>query len=289
MKKFSIGGIYTNYNIFKVFIRLTDKYQTDHNISVLRNDTIFDSVFGSFPNIIWNGGRNLSGLPTLSINNIRNFIDFYHQNNISVRLTFSNKLIEKKHLGDFYSNQIFELLDPDIDSVILTSDVLKEYIKTRMPRIKTVCSITCIKPDLNDLEAKVDKYDLIVIPSEFNRSITQLKNINKSKIEVLVNERCTPYCPYKEEHQKLISIGNLTYEPSIDENFCNLKHGSIHDAIELSNDEIDDIYSKFQISNFKISSRLINDPEFQICKFMIKDEYQFEFLANLLSNKTKQL
>ena len=289
MKKFSIGGIYTNYDVLSTFIRLVEKYQEDFCVSVLRANTSFDSVFGSFPNMIWNGGRNLTGYPTLSINNIKKFIGYYHRNNIAVRLTFSNKLIEKKHLNDYYCNQVLKLLDPSVDCVILASDILKDYIKTQIPEIKTVCSVTNIKPNLKDLEKKADKYDLVVIPSEFNRSIDKLDSIDKSKIEILVNERCTPFCKFKDEHQRLISLGNLTFDPSTDENYCNLHHGRIVDAMELSNAEVDEIHEKYNISNFKISTRLINDSEFQICKYMIKDEFQFEVFANILNNKSKQL
>lgn len=288
MKCFSIGGIYTNYDVLSTFIRLVEKYQEDFCVSVLRPDTCFDSVFGSFPNMIWNGGRNLTGYPTLSFNNVRSFIGYYHRNGIAVRLTLSNKLIEEKHLDDYYCNQVLELLDPSIDSVILSSDILKEYIKTRIPEIRTVCSITNIKPELTDLEKIVGKYDLVVIPSEFNRHIDQLGSIDKSKIEILVNERCTPFCKFKDEHQRLISLGNLTFDPSTDENYCNIHHGRIVDAIELSNEEVDEIHEKHNISNFKISTRLINDPEFQICKYLIKDEFQFEVFANIMNNKSKR-
>lgn len=289
MKKFSIGGIYTNYDVLSTFIRLVDKYQEDYCVSVLRNDTSFDSVFGSFPNMIWNGGRNLAGYPTLSFNNVRNFFDYYHRNGIAVRLTFSNKLIEKNHLDDYYCNQVLDLLDPSIDSVILSSGILKDYIKTRIPELRMVCSITNIKPELEDLKKKVGEYDLLVIPSEFNRHIEQLDIIDKSKIEVLVNERCTPFCRFKDEHQRLISLGNLTFDSGTDENYCNLHHGKIVDAMELSNEEVEEIHKRYNISNFKISTRLINDPEFQICKYMIKDDFQFEVLANIMNNKSKQI
>lgn len=289
MKKFSTGGIYTNYNVISTFIRLKRKYEEAFGVSVLRDETTLDSVFGSFPNIIWNGGRNLTGYPTLSIRNINNFINYYHQNNIAVRLTFSNKLIEKKHLNDYYCNEVLSLLDPTKDAVILSSDILRDYIKARVPGIKTICSVTSLKPELSEIEKAIDIYDLVVIPSEFNKCLDKLGSLDKSKIEILVNERCAPYCKFKEEHQRLISLGNLTFDPDIDKNYCNQHHGKIAEALELSNDEVDEIYSKYHISNFKISTRLVNDPEFQMCKFMVKDEYQFEFLANLISNKSKQI
>lgn len=50
--------------------------------------------------------------------------------NISSRLTFSNSLIEEKHLSDIKCNELCRLLNLDTNNgIIIHSDLLMKYLK----------------------------------------------------------------------------------------------------------------------------------------------------------------
>ena len=50
--------------------------------------------------------------------------------NISSRLTFSNSLIEEKHLSDIKCNELCRLLNLDTNNgIIIHSDILMKYLK----------------------------------------------------------------------------------------------------------------------------------------------------------------
>ncbi len=54
------------------------------------------SVYGTFPGAIWNGGRAVFGL--IPKHEIENTLKLYNSEGIPVRFTWTNSLLEEKHL-----------------------------------------------------------------------------------------------------------------------------------------------------------------------------------------------
>jgi collagenase-like PrtC family protease len=263
-----------HYNFLKVFIPVFQN-------SLINKSGTIDSVFGSFPNVIWNGGRNLMRKGEfVSLKTAEEILNFYRRYNIPIRFTFSNSLIEKKHLNDYYSNEILSMINPKIDWVIISSPMLYQYIKNRYPNIRTIHSVTTLLPNELDVILQHTKdYDLVVLPSELNYDGTLEKiDIEKrKKIEILVNEGCKPYCPYKLEHYYTISKANLEFDAFSDTNFCgkhyNDNQKDFAKSLVLNNEQVEKI-CQLGYTYFKISSRhFFKDPVKLYCKYLLgKDD-----------------
>ena len=161
IKKFSLGGLYTNFELLQKFIPAIQQIQNGLNGSI-------DSIFGSFPTVIWNGGRNILNNGIVSLPKAQSIIDYFHNQNMPIRFVFTNSLLQKKHLNDYYSNEILSMIDENNDWIILSSQLLYDYVKLKYPNLKIIRSITTLVPECYDnIIENIDKYDLPVLPVEF--------------------------------------------------------------------------------------------------------------------------
>ena len=87
------------------------------------------SVYGTFPGAIWNGGRAVFGI--ISKSNIKQVLDNYNNLGVPVRFTWTNSLIEEKHLNDTYCNLIMELANNGKNQVLVNREVLGDYLKEK--------------------------------------------------------------------------------------------------------------------------------------------------------------
>ena len=85
------------------------------------------SVYGTFPGAIWNGGRAVFGI--MSKKDIKLVLDNYNNLGVPVRFTWTNSLIEEKHLNDTYCNLIMELANNGKNQVLVNRDVLGDYLR----------------------------------------------------------------------------------------------------------------------------------------------------------------
>ena len=104
------------------------------------------SVFGTFPGMVWNGGRYLGG--SAEMRSIQDIIQLFNEKNIPIRFTFTNPLIKKEHLGDSYCNQILRAAAGGFNEVIVFSPLLEEYIRENYPDYRRwwSCSMTPTPP-----------------------------------------------------------------------------------------------------------------------------------------------
>ena len=68
------------------------------------DDVRIGAVYGCFPGAIWNGGRVVWGIEHRET--IAKMIKQYNDRGIAVRYTFTNPLIEEKHVNDLYCNML---------------------------------------------------------------------------------------------------------------------------------------------------------------------------------------
>ena len=84
--------------------------------------------------------------------------------NISARLTFSNSLIEEKHLSDIKCNELCRLLNLDTNNgIIIHSDILMKYLKSKYPNLYFVSSTTKVLTDFNDFKKEVENPDFTYV------------------------------------------------------------------------------------------------------------------------------
>ena len=199
---FYLPGFYDKY---KLNIKIINLYQ-EHPEYFIDNFHI-GAIYGNFPGSLWSGGRNHLGCA--SKEEIKTVINNFNDKGIPLRFTFSNCLLEEKHLKDEYSNFIIEQANNGMNGIIINSSLLEEYLRDKYPNFEYISSTTkCIR-DATQINKDCDKYDMVVIDYRDNNSIffNQLKQ--KEKIELLLNSYCHPQCPVHEDHYTFISYTQL--------------------------------------------------------------------------------
>lgn len=171
------------------------------------------SVYGTFPGAIWNGGRAVFGITGKS--DIENILKIYNSREIPVRFTWTNSLLEEKHLQDTYCNLIMRLADNGLNQVLVNTPVLEEYLKREYPDFKRISSTTKRITGVDGVLEELQKdYFLVVLDYDLNHNEEALKKLEPyaGRIEILVNEVCYPGCAYRAEHYKQQSRMQLEFD-----------------------------------------------------------------------------
>jgi len=173
-----------------------------------------DSFYGAPWGMIWNGGRPLHYQDS-GINN--HTIPYYKSIDAHRYITCTNYLAGD-YLDDPTSNQALEML-LEGDGVIITDERLHKYIRKTYPKLKTKSSIVKVTKDqpnkrtVDYYNQLLDAYDYVVLHPDDNSKtdfISQIKDL--SRIEVLIDERCTANCPVRDLHYDLNAHHNLPIE-----------------------------------------------------------------------------
>ena len=130
------------------------------------------SIYGSFPSAIWNGGRVMHGM-CLS-EKINNIISNFNNLDMPLRFTFTNSLLEEKHIYDTYCNLIMEYANNGKNEVLTNSIILENYLRENYPNFKYIASTTQGLRDIDKINKACDKYDLVVTDSRDNRDFNLL-------------------------------------------------------------------------------------------------------------------
>lgn len=169
------------------------------------------SFYGVFSPSLWNGGRIQSDTCDRSL--ISTIVKTFNNKNIPLRFTFTNPVLEEKHLEDKFCNMVLNLADNGLNEVIVVSPILENYIREKYPNYK-VTSSTCKRiTDPEKLSEELEKdYHIVVIDYDFNNKFDILEKIpNKEKCELLVNACCQPNCKLRSEHYQKLGIQQIEY------------------------------------------------------------------------------
>lgn len=249
------------------------------------------SVYGTFPGAIWNGGRAVFG--TVYKGDMERIIRAYNSHKIPVRFTWTNSLLEEKHMNDTYCNLIMNIADNGLNQVLVNRPCLEEYIRKTYPSFKLISSTTKRMTDLEAIREEVSKdYYLVVLDYDLNHDEEVLKMLepNAGKIEILVNEICSPHCPRRAEHYKAESLSQIEFDH--DTAFqCPNKTGRrgfdecMRKPAFISNEEIGS-YIDLGFVNFKIVGRGLSQDfvKASYMYYLVKDESR-----DFISNKMDQL
>lgn len=266
------------------------------------------SVFGSFSGAVWNGGRNVPGDYDRMLN--EKIMKEFNDRGIPLRFTFTNPLIEEKHLSDKVCNDIMKMADNGMNEVIVMSPVLEQYIRENYPNYK-ITSSTCKQiRDMDELNAELDRdYNLVVLDYNWNNRFDELALINdKQRCEVLVNACCQPACPRRGEHYRsigkyqtelcsvaqsglAIGKGNIVKEPFL----CSYMNYSIYDTKDftthISPDDIEEKYVPIGFRQFKLEGRTVDDIRMleTYIYYFVKPEYKDSVRLDLLSALTGRI
>lgn len=239
------------------------------------------SVYGSFPGAIWNGGRTMFGITEKQ--EMESVLQLYNSRGIPVRFTWTNSLLEEKHLQDTYCNLIMRLADNGLNQVLVNTPVLDDYIRREYPSFKRISSTTKRLTSLKEVQEELEKdYYLVVLDYDLNHNEEVLKNIEPQagRVEILVNEICVPGCAFRAEHYKHQSRMQLEFDMSKPFGCPNRTHERKFEECRklpafLSNEDVE-AYIDRGFVNFKIAGRGMSmDFVKESCLyFLVKEDRQ---------------
>lgn len=237
------------------------------------------SVYGTFPGAIWNGGRSVFG--SVSEDVIQKIIKAYNDNGVPVRFTWTNSLLEEKHVNDPYCNKIMDMAYNGFNQVLVNRDCLEEHIRKNYPDYPIISSTTKRMTDLQGIKEELKRdYHLVVLDYDLNHNEEVLKELEPyaEKLEILVNEICYPNCPMRKQHYRDESRAQLENDTVSRFNCPNKSTPRVFSECMkrpafISNEEIGS-YIERGYTNFKIVGRglPIDFVKESYLYFLVKDE-----------------
>ncbi|MBR6665302.1 MAG: hypothetical protein IKL22_06225 [Lachnospiraceae bacterium] len=237
------------------------------------------SVYGTFPGAIWNGGRSVFG--SISEGDVDKIIKAYNANGVPVRFTWTNSLLEEKHMENAFCNKIMEMANNGFNQVLVNRDCLEEHIRKNYPEYPIISSTTKRMTDLQGIKEELEKdYHLVVLDYDLNHDEEVLKELEPyaGKLEILVNEICYPHCPMRSQHYRDESRAQLQMDTLSRFNCPNKSTPRVFEESKkrpafISNEEIGSYIERGYV-NFKIVGRGL-PPQFVLDSylyFLVKDE-----------------
>lgn len=285
-----LPGFYVYFYLNQVIINLMNEYPEKFN-----DGYCVGSVYGTFPGAIWNGGRAVYGVS--SKREIEQIISTYNRFKVPVRFTWTNSILEEKHVYDTYCNMIMDIANNGKNQVLVNTKVLEDYLKKNYPDFEYISSTTKRILSLEDIKNELNEgYKLVVLDYDLNHNEEVLKSLESeaSRIEILVDEICFPNCPKRTAHYKDESLRQLTFDKGTPFDCPNKKTvPSFKEAMKrpsfISKDEIGSYIDRGYV-NFKVVGRGL--PKEMVIEsylyYLVKDEHR-EFIKGKLEKTLESL
>ncbi|KIR03922.1 hypothetical protein P261_02737 [Lachnospiraceae bacterium TWA4] len=296
---FHLPGLFEFYEFYKEFLALFRKHR----------DYFYDwceigSIYGAPAGCIWGGGRVGFG-----DNNPKNVASLMSEYEISARLTFSNSLLQEKHLQDKKCNELCDLFNRDFNrnlkaqnGVIIYSDLLLDYLKQTYPNLYFVSSTTKVITNFEKFKEELNREEFLYVVPDFrlNKTYEKLSRLSykeKKKVEFLCNECCYFGCKDRKACYENVSLKSLDSNctdhickaPNSQEGYKFSKAMTNPGFISLEN--IKNSYLPMGFSNFKIEGRGLGSAillEF-LLYYMTKPEYQLIVREEIYLDSTLEL
>ena len=208
--RFHLPDFSEKFKFNLMFITMLEK-----SPELFREGVEIASVYGVFPPSLWNGGRVKYG--KCDKDYVRLITKTFNDRGIPLRFTFTNPMIEKKHLSDEFCNMVMHIADNGMNECIVMSPILEDYIRKNYPNYKLTSS-TCKRiTDPAKLEEELAKdYSIVVVDYDFNNNFEVLEKLpRKQDCELLVNACCEPNCPRRSAHYQSIGVQQIAYNEHI--------------------------------------------------------------------------
>ena len=244
------------------------------------------SIYGSPEDCLWGGGRTSDGRAEPE-----EVLALMEKYGISSRLTFSNSLLEEKHLSDKKCNSLCRLFEKSKvqSGVIVHSKLLEDYLKENYPSLYLVSSTTKVLTSFDAFYAELRNpaFKYVVPDFRLNHAFEKfsvLTQEEKDKVEFLCNECCDFGCTARKACYENVSRKNLSL--AVKEHECVSKYagGGYRFSLAMKNPSfisLKDIQKKFLpfgFSNFKIEGRGLGSALLLeiLLYYMTKPEHQLE-------------
>ncbi|MBR5953768.1 MAG: hypothetical protein IKZ85_10945 [Pseudobutyrivibrio sp.] len=282
MVYYHLPGLFEFYELYRAFLPLYRSHR-----EYFYDWCEIGSIYGAPQECLWGGGR--VGFGDASPREVAALMDEY---GISARLTFSNSLLEEKHLSDKKCNKLLDLFERDgavKNGIIIHSDLLLNYIKERNPAYYFVSSTTKVLTDFNQVVAELNRDDFKFVVPDFrlNKEFDKLDSLTeaqKNKVEFLCNECCWYDCFDRKRCYENVSRKNL--DEDCEDHICaapeSMRCYRFSDAMKnpgfIGIEDIQKIYEPKGFSHFKIEGRSLGSAiilEF-LLYYMTRPEYQLK-------------
>lgn len=291
---YHLPGLFEFYDLYKSFLPLYREHR-----EYFYGWCEIGSIYGAPMDCIWGGGR--VGFGDESPENVLALVNEYA---ISARLTFSNSLLGEEHLSDRFCNSLCTMFEHGAvqNGIIVHSDLLLNYIKTRYPDFYFVSSTTKVLTDFEQFRQELNREDFrYVVPDfRFNRSfgkLNMLTDVQKQKVEFLCNECCWFDCHARKNCYENVSRKSLGED--CEDHICvspTAKNGyRFSDAMKnpgfIGVADIQNVYSSAGFSHFKIEGRSLGSAiilEF-LLYYMVRPEYQLKVREEIYLDSTLDL
>ncbi len=286
---YHLPGLFEFYDLYEMFLPLFFEHR-----NYFYEWCEIGSIYGAPQECLWGGGR--VGFGDEDPKKVLELMDKYE---ISARLTFSNSMLNKKHLLDKKCNQLCSLFEKSgRNGIIIHSDLLLDYLKKKYPKFYFVSSTTKVLTDFNEFKEELNReeFDYVVPDFRLNKKLEQLKELSekqKRKVEFLCNECCWFNCYARKDCYENVSKKNLDID--CEDHICvspnAIKGYRFSDAMNnpgfIGIDDIKNIYAPAGFENFKIEGRSLGSAmilEF-LLYYMTKPEHQLKVREEIyLSN-----
>lgn len=292
---YHLPGLFEFYDFYRVFLPLFRKHR----------EYFYDwcdiaSVYGAPGDCIWGGGRAGFGE-----NNPEEVLALLREYGISARLTFSNSLLREEHLHDRKCNALCKLLAegaPPRNGVIVYSDLLLDYLRTKYPSLLFISSTTKVLTDFEEFRREIEREDFAYVVPDFrlNHSIEKLNTLTgpqKEKVEFLCNECCWAGCADRKACYENVSRKNLGEEcpdfrcsaPDGNEGYRFSK--AMENPAFIGIDDIRNTYLPNGFSNFKIEGRSLGSALILelLLYYMTRPECQLKVREDIYLDSTLDL
>jgi hypothetical protein len=294
---YHIPGLFEFYDLYKAFLPLW----RDHR-EYFYDWCEIGSIYGAPSGCLWGGGR--VGFGDAEPEKVLALVREY---GISARLTFSNSLIREEHLADVECNALCRMFegsdtghvdgrngaefDAGLDGagIIIHSDLLLDYIKTKYPGFYFISSTTKVITDFGQFVAELnrDEFRYIVPDFRLNKQFVKLNALTdaqKQKVEFLCNECCWFGCHDRKACYENVSRKSLG--ENCEDHVCvspTAQRGyRFSDAMKnpgfIGIGDIQNVYAPAGFRHFKIEGRSLGSAvilEF-LLYYMTKPEHQLK-------------
>lgn len=290
---YHLPGLFEFYELYRVFLPLFREHR-----EYFYDWCEIGSIYGAPAECIWGGGRVEYG--EADPEEVLTLMEAYE---ISARLTFSNSLLREEHLEDRKCNELcalFEKNEKKQNGVIIASELLLEYLKSKAPGLYFVSSTTKVLTEFTQFMEELRREDFRYAVPDFrlNKMFDKWKKlpmIQKEKVEFLCNECCWFGCRDRKHCYEAVSRKNLGEDGP--EHHCaapDAGHGyqfskAMTNPGFISIEDIKNTYLPMGFTNFKIEGRGLGSAlvlEF-LLYYMTKPEYHIHvrekiYLDNML-------
>lgn len=277
---YHLPGLFEFYEFYKIFLPVFYAHR-----EFFYEWCQIGSIYGAPAECLWGGGRAGYGENGIE----KDVLALSKEFGFSVRLTLSNSMLEKEHLGDRKCNQLCSLFQSENNGIIVHSDLLLDYLRNTYPQYYFVSSTTKVLEDFDEFNRELNREEFSYVVPDFrlNPKTELLGTVapqNRSKVEFLCNECCWFSCRnrkkcYEEVSRSVLGLKSSGWRCCSPESYRGYRFSdAMKNPAFIGIQQIKDVYMPMGFSNFKIEGRSLGSAmilEF-LLYYMTKPEFQLQ-------------